>query len=133
MHNVSRLRPLAITLTTLVAILFVSSAAVFAQVTKGTLRGTVTDPNGGVVGGATVTAQNQNTGATTQATTSAEGIYVLTDLSPGQYTVTVETTAGFSKKAVKDVTVSLGQSTDLPVALAVGSPTEVVTVTSSGE
>lgn len=136
MHNVSQPRTLATAFmfaVTLSAILFVSSATVFAQVTKGTLRGTVTDPNGGVVGGATVTAQNQNTGSTTQATSSAEGIYVLPELAPGQYTVTVETTAGFSKKAVKDVTVSLGQSTDLPVALAVGSPNEVVTVTSTGE
>jgi outer membrane receptor protein involved in Fe transport len=124
---------LANSLAALATILLISSAAVFAQVTKGTLRGTVTDPNGGVVAGANVTAVNQNTGARSQTTTSGEGIYVLPELPPGQYTVTVEPTAGFSKKAVKDVTVSLGQSTDLPVALAVGSPTEIVTVTSSGE
>jgi len=129
-------KSLTSTLTLAIAILalvLISGLSAFGQVTKGTVRGTVTDPNGGVVGGATVTALNQNTGATTQTATSAEGIYVLPELAPGQYTVTVETTAGFSKKAVKDVTVSLGQSTDLPIALAVGSPTEVVTVTSNGE
>jgi outer membrane receptor protein involved in Fe transport len=136
MHQVLPIRTLAnvfrFTLA-ISAILVVSSVMVFAQVTKGTLRGTVTDPNGGVVGGATVSAQNQNTGATTQTTTSSEGNYVLPELAPGQYTVTVEATSGFSKKAIKDVTINLGQSTDLPVALAVGSPTEVVTVTSTGE
>jgi hypothetical protein len=86
-----------------------------------------------VVSGATVTAKNQSTGNTTPTTTNSEGGYVLSNLSPGVYTVTVEATSGFSKKAITDVNVPIGTTTDLPIALAVGSPSEIVTVTSTGE
>jgi outer membrane receptor protein involved in Fe transport len=114
-------------------LLLASSLPAFAQATTGTLRGTVTDPNGGVVSGATVTARNQGTGVTSPTTTSGEGLYVISNLPPGMYTITVEPTAGFSKKAVTDVNVPIGQTTDLSIALALGSPTETVTVTSTGE
>jgi hypothetical protein len=114
-------------------LVLVSSLAAFGQATTGTLRGTVTDPNGGVVAGAAVTAKNQSTGNTTPTTTNSEGGFVLSNLQPGAYTVTVEPTAGFSKKSVTDVNVPIGTTTDLPIALSVGSPTEIVTVTSTGE
>jgi hypothetical protein len=86
-----------------------------------------------VVSGATVTAKNQSTGNTTPTQTNGEGGYVLSNLAPGVYTITVEATSGFSKKAITDVNVPIGTTTDLPIALAVGSPTEIVTVTSTGE
>lgn len=114
------------------ALVLVSSLSVFAQATTGTLRGTVTDPNGGVVAGATVTAKNQGTGVSSPTTTNGEGTYAIPNLQPGNYSVTVET-AGFSKKVVTDVAVGIGQITTVGVALAVGSPTEIVTVTSAGE
>src|SRR4030095_14218523 len=52
---------------------------------------------------------------------------------PGNYTVTVEPTSGFSTKAVQDVNVPIGMTTDLTIVLAVGAPTETVTVSSAGE
>lgn len=119
--------------TTLGALVFfMFSVLAFGQAQTGILRGTVTDPNGGVVAGATVTAKNAATGASTPTTTNSEGTYVISNLVPGKYSVTVEQ-AGFSKKAVTDVTVSLGTVTDLPIALAVGAPSETVTVVSTGE
>jgi outer membrane receptor protein involved in Fe transport len=93
----------------------------------------VVDPNGQAVAGATVTAKNQNTGVVASTITTGEGLFVVPELIPGQYTVTVEPTAGFSKTAVTDVTVGLGQATNLSIALSVGAPSEIVTVTSSGE
>jgi hypothetical protein len=105
----------------------------FGQAQTGTLRGTVTDPNGQVVAGATVTAKHQGTGASTPTTTNGDGQFVLPNLAPGAYTVTVESTAGFSKKVVTDVSVPIGQVTDLPIAMAVGTPAETVTVSSTGE
>jgi hypothetical protein len=116
------------------AVVFVAlSVLAFGQATTGTLRGTVTDPNGGVVAGATVTAKNQASGVVSNNfTTNGEGIFEIPNLLPGKYTVTVEQT-GFSKKSVTDVTVGLGAVVELPVALAVGTPSETVTVTSTGE
>jgi len=115
------------------ALFFALSALAFGQQQTGTLRGVVTDPNGGVVAGATVTAKNQGSGVTSSNfQTSGEGTYVITNLVPGKYTVTVEQ-AGFKKKSVVDVDVALGATVDVPVALEVGTPSEIVTVTSSGE
>ena len=136
MRNTPTVRRLASALVFVLAIstlVLVSSLAAFGQATTGTLRGTVTDPTGSVVSGATVTAKNQSTGNTTPTQTNGEGGYVLSNLAPGVYTITVEATSGFSKKAITDVNVPIGTTTDLPIALAVGSPTEIVTVTSTGE
>src|SRR5258708_15784245 len=100
------------------------------QAQTGTLRGTVTDPNGGVVAGATVTEKNQATGVVSSSfTTTSEGTFQIANLVPGKYTVTIEQ-KGFSKKAVTDVDVRLGTVVDISVPLAVGTPTETVTVTS---
>jgi hypothetical protein len=107
--------------------------ATFGQVQTGTLRGTVTDPNGGVVAGATVTVKNQSTGVVSpSAQTNGEGNYSFTNLVPGKYTLTIEQ-AGFKKKSVVDVDVKLGAVVDMPVPLEIGAPTEQVTVTSTGE
>src|SRR5688572_21005430 len=115
------------------ALLCVLSLTAFGQATTGTLRGTVLDPNGQPIEGATVTARNQSTGKDQNTSTSDSGNFTIPNLNPGLYTVTVETTAGFSKKAVTDVTVSIGVTTDLPIAMAIGSPTETVTVVSGSE
>ena len=136
MRNTPTVRRLASALSFALAIsalVLASSLAAFGQATTGTLRGTVTDPNGEVVAGATVTAKHQGTGNTTPATTNSEGGYVLSNLPPGAYTVTVEAISGFSKKSVTDVNVPIGTTTDLPISLSLGSPTEIVTVTSTGE
>lgn len=135
MRNTPKVRRLGSALMLVLAasaLVLVSSLSVFAQATTGTLRGTVTDPNGGVVAGATVTAKNQGTGVSSPTTTNGEGDYAIPNLLPGQYTVTVEN-AGFSKKAVTDVAVGIGQITNVAVALTVGTPAEIVTVTSAGE
>jgi outer membrane receptor protein involved in Fe transport len=119
--------------TTLGALVFfMFSVLAYGQAQTGTLRGTVTDPNGGVVAGATVTAKNSTSGASSPTTTTSDGIYSIPNLVPGKYSVTVEQT-GFSKKAVTDVTIGLGAIVDLPISLAVGAPSETVTVTSTGE
>lgn len=126
-------------LTALAALTIVLACAVFpqfavAQATTGTLRGTVTDPNGQVVSGATVTVKNQDTNVTSSAfTTNESGSYVIPNLLPGKYTVTVESAAGFSRKVVTDVAVSLGQTNDVNVALAIGQTSETVTVTGATE
>ena len=56
---------------------------------SGDLTGTVTDPSGAVVSGATVTLKSDATGATRTSTSGSNGTYRFSLLSPGSYTVTV--------------------------------------------
>src|SRR5579862_8271699 len=92
MHLLSRGRwLLVITLCFMLA-----PALVLAQTETGAIAGTVTDQTGAVVPGATVTVKNVATNAVRNATTNAEGIYAISNLPPGQYTVLVEQ-AGFTK------------------------------------
>ncbi len=71
--------------------LLVSSAVVaFGQAETGQLKGKVTDPNGAVVPGATVTVKSVNTTAERTATADSDGVYNITNLQPGLYDVIVK-------------------------------------------
>jgi outer membrane receptor protein involved in Fe transport len=117
----------------LMALIFVFSSSALAQVVTGTLTGTVVDPNGAVVSGASVTVKSDATGLEKSITTSGDGVFRVENLTPGKYTVTVAGIGGFSGKAVTGVDVKLGQITDIKVDLAVGSTTATVTVTAGTE
>jgi outer membrane receptor protein involved in Fe transport len=110
-----------------------SAAPALAQATTGTLRGTVADPNGGVIAGATVTAKNEATGATSPTTsTSGEGTFEFSGLPPGPYTVTVEA-AGFKRAVSTAVRVNAGIVNPVNVALEAGAVSETVTVVAGTE
>lgn len=110
-----------------------SAAPALAQATNGTLRGTVTDPNGGVIAGATVSAKNEATGITTPTTSSSdEGSFELAALPPGSYTVTVEA-AGFKRAVSTAVVVRAGIVNPVAVVLEAGNVSETVTVVAGTE
>jgi outer membrane receptor protein involved in Fe transport len=114
-------------------ILPLSVAPAMAQATTGTLRGTVVDPNGGVVVGATVTAKNEATGSTSQpTTTNNEGVYEFASLPPGPYTVTVEA-SGFKRSVNTGVQVKIGIVNPFDAKLEAGNVAETVTVTANTE
>src|ERR1700761_2154817 len=74
-------------------LLFWSVGAASAQVGgTGSIEGTVTDPSGANIAGATVTATNIATGAETVRKTSEAGVFNLPLLPAGEYTVTVAAT-----------------------------------------
>jgi hypothetical protein len=82
---------------TLAVFVFMSEATeLLSQTTRATLTGTVTDPNGAIVPGATVHATNIATNITSATKTNQEGIYTFSALPPGEYTVSVEVT-GFKR------------------------------------
>ncbi len=97
--------------------------------TDGAIGGTVTDPSGAVVPGATVSAMNVGTNSKSNATTDASGGYRITHLQPGTYTVEVGAT-GFGAFRRTNIIVEVGRITTVDVALSVGARTETVTITS---
>jgi Carboxypeptidase regulatory-like domain/TonB-dependent Receptor Plug Domain len=98
-----------------------------AQKTTATLNGVVTDPGGAVVGGANVAATNTATGEVRTATTNTSGAYVLTDMAPGVYDLSIKTSS-FKEFVSKGVQLNVSTNTTVNAQLAVGSATEQVTV-----
>lgn len=119
------------TVLTLSALLVVlaCSITVFAQQGTSAVRGTVADPQGNVVSGASVTLTSLGTAATRTTTTSESGVYVFDFLAVGDYKVEVEA-AGFKKAVVTDIHALVAKSTTVDVALEVGNVAETVTVSS---
>lgn len=90
------------------------------QVATSNLTGTVKDPNGALVAGAKVSVKNKDTGVSREASSNDQGVFVITNLAAGPYSVKVEAT-GFAEKNVPSVDLEIGQTTtlDVPVALSV--------------
>ena len=91
------------------------------------ISGTVTDSSGGTVAGAKVTAKNDATGVATHTVTSSAGTYIITDLIPGVYIVSVEV-AGFSTTVQKGVNVDVSRISNADISLKAGSVSETVEV-----
>lgn len=104
---------------------------ILSQVTTGDINGRVTDQQGKVVLGATVTATRQGTGAFRTATTNDSGDYTITNLPPGKYDITAEA-ANFSRALAKDFELNVGASVTQNFELKPGSLTATVEVTSEG-
>lgn len=94
----------------------------------GTIEGTVFDPAGSVLPGATVTATNKLTGVKTQDVATTAGHYVIPLLIPGPYTVTV-TASGFQNFVQDNVTVDALTTSAVNPKLAVGTAAQTITVT----
>ena len=112
----------------LVVCIFLMSALVFGQTFRGTILGTVTDPSGAVVAGATVKARNEATGLERTTTTSADGSYALPELPIGTYTLSVSQ-SGFQTFAVTGVSVDVATERRVDAALKTGEISTRVEVT----
>src|SRR5215475_4019436 len=110
----------------MIAMLLISATMAFGQ--SSSLSGTVVDPQGNAVAGATITATNVATGAARAATTSKEGAYQIPQLSPGTYRVRAEE-RGFASVMLEDVQVLVNTPVTLNIAFKqVGAVSETVTV-----
>src|SRR5580692_8156524 len=115
----------------LLAALIVSlTPAARSQNISATLRGTVHDSAGSVVSGATVTVQNNGTGIIHTTTTNNNGDYVVLQLPPATYTVTV-TQNGFEPSKFTGIILNVDQEARVDVALGVGSVAQQVEVNST--
>jgi hypothetical protein len=109
--------------------LAVVPSALFAQTAgTGQVAGTVTDPSGGAIVGATVTLTDTSTNTTRTAVTNDTGRYILVDIRSGSYNMTVSKT-GFRISKLVDQQVSVGNTLTLNVTLEIGSVAETVEVT----
>ena len=116
-----------------VVLLFSCTAVLHAQTSNtGALTGTVTDPSGGVIVGATVTVTNLATGQMRTATTGSSGGYQISLLPPGNYSVRFEA-KGFKSLDVPSITVNVTETPELDRKLEVGASSEKVTVEATTE
>jgi hypothetical protein len=99
---------------------------VLGQADTARLQGTVTDPQGAVVSGATVTVTNIGTGFAQTAPTNELGYYTVTALPPGHYRIEVSQ-SGF-QKVVRELDLQVAQVALADFSLAVGAVTQSVTV-----
>jgi hypothetical protein len=112
------------------AIIAVFSLSAFGQQTTGSLHGTINDPNGAVVAGATVTLTNTATGAERSAVSNTEGTFDMPDLQPGIYQASVDA-KGFKRAVARDIKISVATTAQVTIPLEVGLAGETVTVTAS--
>jgi hypothetical protein len=112
----------------LCAMLWPATPAHAQGVTTGAIAGTVKDPQGQVVPGATVTAIHEPSGTNYEAFTRADGRFVIPGMRVGgPYKVSASLT-GFTTETKGEVSVSLGVSTDLDFTLKVANIAETITV-----
>ncbi len=123
-----KVKKLLIGILSMLVIALVMAPSLGAQsLVTGDLTGTVTDPSGAVVSGATVTLKSDANGSIRTTTTGANGTYRFSLLSPGSFTVTV-TASGFSK-AQSTTQVNVGQASIADLKMAIGSSSSTIEVT----
>jgi Carboxypeptidase regulatory-like domain len=95
-------------------------AALAQQAANSTLTGTITDPHGAVVSGVSVTATQNTTGAKRETVSNDNGLYVFSNMAPGDYDLRIEA-KGFTTKVSKTaVSLKVGQTVTLNVPLEIG-------------
>ena len=119
-------------LTLLVVFALAAAVTLSAQTTKGTIAGVVTDAQGLVVSGATVTAAASDGGDIRSTITGSNGEYRIESLILGKYTVTVKA-KGFAETIVRDVVVNASVITSTNVELKITGGVETVTVEAGAE
>ncbi len=101
-----------------------------AQTFRGAINGTVTDPSGAMVAGASVKATNSGTGIVQTTTTTSDGQYTFQDLPLGTYSIAV-TASGFPTVTVDKVEVTAGSAYTLPIKLSIEKQTTTVEVSAA--
>jgi len=100
----------------------------FAQTTNGIMTGTVTDKSGAVISAAEIEIMNQGTLQLRMVTTNDMGSYIVPQLPPGTYEISV-VKQGFAKTERKDVQLVVNQSATLDFVLQVATSSQVIEVT----
>jgi Carboxypeptidase regulatory-like domain len=111
------------------SLLFCNAYPMFGQgVESAQLNGTITDPNGGLVAGASIRVRNTATDATYTATSNERGFYAIANVPPGTYELKASGT-GFANFTQTGIMLTVGQLATVNVALQVATKGETVVVT----
>src|SRR5262245_59841578 len=100
----------------------------FAQTSRGTVSGTISDPNGAVISGATVTLTNTATTVSRTTVTNSQGIYRFDAVDLGDYTVKF-TATGFGEVVKSNIVVSANQTASIDAQLQPGAQSQSINVT----
>jgi len=117
-------------LSCLAAALLVLCPVGFPQSDLGSIVGFVRDASGAIVPNAMVIVKNEATGTEQRTTTNASGYYVVTNVAPGFYSVSVEA-AGFKNSEVTHNKLDPNATATVDASMVVGAPTETVEVTAT--
>jgi hypothetical protein len=99
-----------------------------AQNTSGAISGTITDTQGGVLPGVSITVTNSETGVARTSVTEGDGRYRFAGLQPGRYDLKAEL-QGFGTVEVKSIVLTIGLEYPKDVQMGVQTLQESVTVT----
>ncbi len=103
-----------------------------AQRTQGSLSGTVQDPTGAQIPGAKIEVRNTQTGIVREATSNSTGAFLLPEIEPGTYELTI-TAPGMQTEKQTGVSITTGAVTQVVIQMRVGSATESVEVSASAQ
>lgn len=106
---------------------FAGSGVSQTVITTGVVRGTVSDPSGAVIPGATITLTAHMTGQHVERKTNGDGIFVFPAQAVGTYDLEISAT-GFRTQRQQGIAVQVGQTTGLSLRLQPGAGSESVTV-----
>ncbi len=129
--------------TFVMSLVFCLATVAFGQETTGSIEGTVKDPNGAVVPNVSITITSAKTAASGTTTTGIstgfkrtsnsndEGEFRVLQVPPGLYDVVTTAASGFGEARYENVTVAIGQATQLAVTVTPGTTTTTVDIVSS--
>src|SRR6266478_6400683 len=112
-----------------ILVILTVNGTVFPQTSSTSLQGTVTDPSGSAIAGATVVLANSESNLERTSETGMQGEYRFIALPPGTYTLTV-TAKGFSRYQQTDLQLLVNTPATANVGLKIGSASESILVTS---
>jgi len=121
-------RPLHLLAALLLAATF--NGTTYAQILYGSITGNVKDPSGGAIAGANVQVENPSTGLQRQTTTNADGNYLVGDLPPGSYNITISS-AAFANVVLNGAAVSANQVLRADASMQVAQMNQAVEVTAA--
>ena len=113
------------------SVVLCSGPPAFGQAVTGTLTGYVTDPSGAAIPNASVTATETHTNVATKRSADSAGLYLITNILPGDYNLSVEA-QGFKTFTAQLIHLEVGATVRTDAKLELGQVSQQITVEAHG-